>query len=299
LIAVIIPTRDRPGSLSRCLTALANQTIADALEIIVVDDGSLDRQAVLDVVGEHKLARVEFQDRSGPASARNTGVAVARSDAVCFIDDDCEPDRSWAEKMASAVRAGPGPVAGSTIQSVDDTPLGTALGLVVDAAVSADFRFAPSNNLAGRRELFETIPFDERYPAAAGEDRDWCARVAAAGYLLRIEPEAKLIHRSEPALRAFLAQQVRYGRGAFRFRRGGDRRRRLEHPAFYVRLIRRGFDHGIATGSLLVAAQAATALGFVLEWAADRRPIRRRASSGETGVTPARGERLPRTLDGG
>jgi glycosyltransferase involved in cell wall biosynthesis len=299
LIAVIIPTRDRPGSLRRCLTALAKQTIVDELEIIVVDDGSLDRQAVLDVVGEHELARVEFQDHSGPGSARNAGVAAARSDVVCFIDDDCEPDRSWAEKMASAVLAGSGPVAGNTIQSIDDSPLATALGLVVGAAVSADFRFAPSNNLAGRRELFASFPFDERYPAAAGEDRDWSARVAAAGYVLRIEPEAKLTHRSEPALRSFLRQQVRYGRGAFRFRRGGDRRRRLEHPAFYVRLIRRGFDHGIATGSLILAAQAATALGFVLEWAADRRAIRSRASSGATDATPAQGERLPRTLDGG
>jgi hypothetical protein len=49
----------------------------------------------------------------------------------------------------------------------------------------------------------------------------------------------------------------------------------------------------------MLAAQAATALGFVLEWAADRGPIRHRASSGETGATRARGERLPRTSDGG
>jgi glycosyltransferase involved in cell wall biosynthesis len=275
LISVIIPTRERADSLRRSLNSLANQTIADELEIIVVDDGSVNRQAVLDVVGEHAFARVEFQDHLGPASARNTGVALARSEVVCFIDDDCEPDRSWAEKMVSAVLAGPGPVAGRTIQSVTDTPLATALGLVVDAAVSADLRFAPSNNLAGRRELFASIPFDERYPAAAGEDRDWCARVAAAGYDLRIEPQAKLIHRSEPTVRAFLAQQIRYGRGSFHFRRRGAERRPLERPSFYLRLIRRGFAGGLATGTLISAAQLATAVGFMLEWAARPRPASR------------------------
>jgi glycosyltransferase involved in cell wall biosynthesis len=299
LIAVIIPTRDRPGSLKRCLAALANQTIADELEVVVVDDGSRDRQAVLDVVGEHEFARMESKDHVGPAGARNTGVAIARSEVVCFIDDDCEPERSWAENMANAVFAGRGPVAGNTIQTLNGTPLGTALELVVDAAISADFCFAPSNNLAGPRELFVSIPFDERYPAAAGEDREWCARVAAAGYVLRIEPAATLIHRSEPGLRAFMGQQVRYGRGAFRFRRAGDLRRRLEHPTFYLRLIRRGFHHGMATGSLMLAAQAATALGFVLEWAADRRPVRRPASAGRRNGTPARGEQLRRTSDGG
>jgi glycosyltransferase involved in cell wall biosynthesis len=275
LIAVIIPTRDRPGPLRRSLRALADQTIADELEVIVVDDGSADRQAVVDVVGEHEFARVEFQDHRGPASARNTGVAVARSEIVCFIDDDCEPDRSWAEKMTAAVLAGGGPVAGSTIQSVSLSPLAAALELVVDAAVSADRSFAPSNNLGGPRKLFTTMPFDERYPAAAGEDRDWCARVAAAGYDLRIEPQAKLIHRSEPTVRAFLAQQIRYGRGSFHFRRRGAERRPLERPSFYLRLIRRGFADGLATGTLISAAQLATAVGFMLEWAARPRPASR------------------------
>jgi glycosyltransferase involved in cell wall biosynthesis len=267
LIAVIIPTRDRPASLRRCLGALRNQTIASDLEVIVVDDGSVDRSAIADVVAEHEFARLESQVHSGPASARNAGVAVARSQVLCFIDDDCEADRSWAETMARAVLAGPGPVAGSILPPVNGSALARALDLVVEAAISADIRFAPSNNLGGRRELFAAIPFDERYPAAAGEDRDWCARIVTAGYELRVEPDAKVTHYSEPTLRAFLQQQIRYGRGAFVFRRGGARRRPLERPSFYLGLLRRGFGHGIPTGSLMVASQLATGLGFVLEWA--------------------------------
>ena len=297
MIAVIIPTRDRPQQLKRCLSALAGQTIAHELEVIVVDDGSVDRDAVVDVAAEHAFARLERQDSSGPASARNSGAAAARSEVLCFTDDDCEPDPAWAETMARAIWAGADAVAGSNL-AANGTPLTTALELVVDAAISADVCFAPSNNLACRRELFAAMPFDERYPAAAGEDREWCARIASAGYVLRVEPAAKVTHHSEATLQAFLRQQVRYGRGAFRFRRDGARRRPLERPGFYLRLIRRGFDQGIATGSLIVAAQAATAVGFLLEWAAVHRSTRA-SFVGQSDGTPTQVEPQQPKLNGG
>jgi glycosyltransferase involved in cell wall biosynthesis len=299
LIAVIIPTRDRPESLKRCLSALAGQTIAHELEVIVVDDGSVDRAAVADVVAEHAFARLERQGSSGPARARNTGAAAARSEVLCFTDDDCEPHAAWAETMARAVWAGADAVAGSNLAAANSTPLATALGLVVDAAISADVRFAPSNNLACRRELFVAMPFDERYPTAAGEDREWCARLATAGYVLRIEPDAKLTHHSEARPLAFFRQQIRYGRGAFQFRLGGDQRRPLERPSFYLRLIRRGFGHGITTGLLIVAAQAGTALGFLLEWVAVDRTTRRSSFVVQADGMPAQAEPQQPTLDDG
>src|SRR5207247_1813494 len=49
-ISVVIPTRDRPMSLRRCLGALAEQLPLEDLEVIVVDDGSADRPAGAEVV---------------------------------------------------------------------------------------------------------------------------------------------------------------------------------------------------------------------------------------------------------
>jgi len=43
--SVVVPTRDRVGALERCLAALATQR-ASGLEVIVVDDGSVERGAV-------------------------------------------------------------------------------------------------------------------------------------------------------------------------------------------------------------------------------------------------------------
>ena len=131
----------------------------------------------------------------------------------------------------------------------------------------SDLAFAPSNNLACTKAAFDATPFDEAYPDAAGEDREWCARLTAAGYALRSEPGARLVHHQDLTLRRFLRQQVRYGEGAYRFRRRSGDSRPLESIGFYRALFQRGFAEGVSVGLLVLVAQAATAAGFGRAWA--------------------------------
>ena len=48
-MTVVVPARDRPAALARCLAALERQTVG-SFEVVVVDDGSRDREAVRAVV---------------------------------------------------------------------------------------------------------------------------------------------------------------------------------------------------------------------------------------------------------
>jgi len=275
VISVIVPTRDRPESLRRCLDALAVQSALDEFEVIVVDDGSAGPRAVEEVVGRHSFARVIRLDHSGPAGARNAGVASARGRFVCFTDDDCEPAPLWAARLVDALESGADAVAGSTRNADPRSALAVAAEIIVSAPVASteltapNLAFAPSNNLGCRRVIFDSILFDESYPAAAGEDRDWCARLLAAGYVLRLEPAAVVIHHSQSTLRGFLRQQLRYGRGAYRFRARATQGR-LEPPRFYARLVGRGFAGGANVGLLVCLAQLATAGGYIAEWTASR-----------------------------
>jgi glycosyltransferase involved in cell wall biosynthesis len=275
-ISVVVPTRDRPGSLRRCLDALASQTVLDKLEVIVVDDGSTASAAVEEVVARYPFTRLISQTHSGPASARNAGAARSRGEFVCFTDDDCEPSPAWAERLVHAIEAGADAAAGKTLRGDPGSALAAASELIAGAPAllgepsAGELTFAPSNNLACRGEVLTEVPFDERYPAAAGEDRDWCRRLLAGCYVLRREPGAALVHRPEPTFRAFLRQQVRYGRGAFWFRRRGPERQPLESPEFYLTLLRSSFRQGFRTGLLVAVAQAATAVGFLLAWAGER-----------------------------
>jgi cellulose synthase/poly-beta-1,6-N-acetylglucosamine synthase-like glycosyltransferase len=125
--------------------------------------------------------------------------------------------------------------------------------------------FLPSNNLACRRALAVEHPFDERYPTAAAEDRAWCARLVAAGRLLALEPQAVVAHAPVLGLRAFWSQQVRYGRGAFTFRRSRQSAAWREPPGFYLGLLQASRHHGPLSVALVLLAQLAIGSGFLLQ----------------------------------
>ena len=198
---------------------------------------------------------------------------MQRGAFLCFTDDDCEPQRDWVEHLVKRLERGADAAAGTTLSRGGVLAAASEITAHAPAAAQppdgSDLAFAPTNNLACTKAAFEATPFDESYPDAAGEDRDWCARLTAAGYVLHEEPKARIIHHQELTFGRFLRQQARYGRGAFRFRRNGGRRP-LEPAGFYKALLGRAFADGLSLGLLVCVAQAATAAGFVQAWAAER-----------------------------
>jgi glycosyltransferase involved in cell wall biosynthesis len=281
VVSVVVPTRDRPLLLERCLDALTRQTVVDELEVIVVDDGLSRADQVVNLV-EQEGFRLIRHDGAGPAAARNAGAAAARGRIICFTDDDCEPRSDWVEEMVKALDGGGDVVAGRTVSATPDDPFAAAWELValapagIPAPLGSDVAFAPSNNIGCRVRVIRSVPFDARYPTAAGEDREWCARLLSAGFTLKSQQAAVVIHHHRQSVRHFLRQQIRYGRGAFAFRYAGGSNRPLEPPCFYVGLLAKAFRRGPAVGLLVSAAQVATATGFASEWVAARRRLSRR-----------------------
>src|SRR3954471_23205116 len=101
--AVIVPTRNRPQSLARCLAALARQEGVAGLEVVVVDDGSLEREQVAVVVSGTDARLIRSERPHGPAAARNRGVKATDAPVLLFTDDDCEPAEDWAARLSAAV----------------------------------------------------------------------------------------------------------------------------------------------------------------------------------------------------
>jgi cellulose synthase/poly-beta-1,6-N-acetylglucosamine synthase-like glycosyltransferase len=269
-VSVVVPTRRRPESLERCLAALDRQGLDDEFEIVVVADGEDAAVAVAAIVARFPRARLVSVSARGPAAARNAGAHAASGAFVCLTDDDCEPTPSWLSALVRALRRGAQAAAGATTNGRSTSRIAVASGYV-SAYFGEHGRapFAASNNLGCRRELLQAVPFDARYPAPGGEDRDWSARIAARGVAIEYVPQAAVEHRHPLTFQGFLAQQFRYGRGSHVYHRGGAGRP-FERFAFYRGLVRGGLELGPAAGLLVGLSQATIAAGFVWEAVAKR-----------------------------
>lgn len=108
-LSVVVPAKDRPGTVGRAVEAALAQTVRD-LEVIVVDDGS---SPPLELAPRERLRVIRRERSGGPSAARNAGLAAARGRFVTFIDDDNRhlPHFAEASLRAIAESALPAPVA--------------------------------------------------------------------------------------------------------------------------------------------------------------------------------------------
>jgi cellulose synthase/poly-beta-1,6-N-acetylglucosamine synthase-like glycosyltransferase len=265
-VSVIVPTGSRPAGLANCLEALEKQETAEPFEIVVVADGDDEIGRTVEVVARFPRARLVHQPKRGPAAARNMGAASAHGSLLCFTDDDCRPARDWLHEMTQSLRAGALVVAGMTASRSTVNSFAVASDvLAVHFTGQSSVAFAPTNNVACRASVLHSVPFDERYERAAGEDREWCAQLARRGITLTRAPEAVVLHDLQASLRKFLAQQLRYGRGSYMYHRGAGRLRPLEPLPFYARLLLDAARRGPGAAVLVVFAQLAIAIGFASE----------------------------------
>lgn len=94
LISVVIATRNRADMLGDSLTSVLSQTYSN-LEIIVVDDGSVDNtRETVEACSDPRIRYVR-QDPRGISAARNLGTDHARGQWIAVHDDDdiMLPDR--------------------------------------------------------------------------------------------------------------------------------------------------------------------------------------------------------------
>lgn len=101
LISVIIPAYNAATTIATTIESVLAQTEPN-FEIVVVDDGSIDRTAAI-VAGlaDRRLHLISI-DNGGQARARNRGIAAARGEFLAFLDAD---DRWTADKLAAQLAA--------------------------------------------------------------------------------------------------------------------------------------------------------------------------------------------------
>lgn len=105
-ISVIVPVYNSIDCLEKCVRSICAQTY-QALEILLIDDGSTDGTDVLceRLAREDGRVRVWHKENGGASSARNMGIGLATGAYLGFVDSDDHIEPDMYELMMDAMHA--------------------------------------------------------------------------------------------------------------------------------------------------------------------------------------------------
>ena len=88
LVSVIVPAYNAERTLRRSVNSVLNSGY-DAIEVIIVDDGSTDGTAqVAGELSRDSRVKYEYQENGGVSAARNRGIELCSGDYLSFLDAD-------------------------------------------------------------------------------------------------------------------------------------------------------------------------------------------------------------------
>jgi ADP-heptose:LPS heptosyltransferase/GT2 family glycosyltransferase len=214
-VTVIVLTANRLARLQECLVSIVNQR-HPADQIVVVENGSTDDtpQFLREVRLPVPLTVVSRDGSGSFAAARNEGVRAATGEWVAFLDDDCEADGAWLERLLAAAEAGNLVAVGGAVLPAD--PLQAPDGFPAEASWAAGLlpeeffgpdggrRILPTtSNLLARRDLLLEEPFQETggefeegvaVYRLGREDAEWWRRLRLQGRAMGIAGRAIAWH---------------------------------------------------------------------------------------------------------
>jgi GT2 family glycosyltransferase len=260
-VSVVIPIRDRPELLARCVDALIGAGFPASAELVVVDNGSVDPATARLLHDLREKLAVTVVPAAGPFNFPrlcNMGVANARGRVIVLLNNDTAVTEGWLDELAAlAARPRTGAVGPLLLYPDGRIQSAGVLGGVNRTATSALEGFSRDDAtarewcatrrrvtavmgacLAVEREKYLSIGgMDERF-AASHNEVDFCLRLEAAGLSNVFTPFACVVHE-EGATRGFELtrderDQLLREEQLFRTR-WGDRIRDVDpahHPAF-------------------------------------------------------------------
>jgi O-antigen biosynthesis protein len=270
LVSVIVPVLDGEAVIGDCLAALlAMDYPSDRREIVVVDNGSIDRTA--EVVGRHPVRYVHESER-GPARARNAGIVASDGEVVAFTDSDCLATSGWLREIVAALdEDGVGGVAGEILPYPPRTAAERYAARLRHLSPQRYLArpimpFAVTANLAFPRAVMDRVGRFDPHAPRGGESTDYCTRFfRATGLELRFAPRAAVFHRHRDSAWELVRQQWGYGRGhAYLYRKYGDEipwgwRQRI---GVYADLARAAGSLGLSGAARLAGRSNGDALEF-------------------------------------
>ncbi|WP_244594618.1 glycosyltransferase family 2 protein [Methylosinus sporium] len=255
LVSIIVPSRDSFALVSRLLDDLTRRTDYPNMEIIVVDNGTKDKN-VLDLYERTRAAHSFFsvdivEEKFNFARQVNRGLRAARGDCLLLLNNDIQViDAGWLKEMVSCLAYPSTGIVGARLLYPNGTVqhAGVVMGLGSVAGhwfcgMPGDFP-GPMGRLGLRQSMAAVTgacmlvtracrdaigELDEENFAIAYNDTDYCMRAGRAGFRVIWSPFATLYHH-ESASRGSDETDANIAR----FRREQDALRKKYDLAAYV-----------------------------------------------------------------
>jgi GT2 family glycosyltransferase len=267
---VVVATLNRGPYLQQTLEDLLRQSYRP-LEIVVVDQSAAPSDELLALTRANaELIKYHHVGFTGLPLARNYGWQKAEHEHIVFVDDDirCGPELV-AEHVEVLRDTSVGVVAGGVDELSNDRsgvvggfspwlvgPVGTFGGIG-----QLDVASAKGCNFSTRKQVLKEVDgIDEllNVGAALHEETEFCLRVKAAGYRIRFNGRARVIHLAAPGGGCRVKEPRRYVRALFH-NRGILIRRHLRphhYPSAFARLLWLGAAYARANADMGVIPAA-------------------------------------------
>jgi biofilm PGA synthesis N-glycosyltransferase PgaC len=244
VISIVIPARDEEDSIERTVRA-ANQLIWPKIEIIVVNDGSIDRTATIlqKLESELGIRIVTHASPQGKSVALNDGMRVATSEIVLILDADGIPAKNSLIRMVPHLSLNNDVLAVAGNPRISNVPnLLSKLQAIEFSSTISTIRRGQSawgriNTISGIMALLrkeKILELGGFYSDQPTEDIELTWRIHREGYRCIYEPAAQVSMRVPLRLKDWFKQRSRWGSGLVRVLQthGFQIIKKWEWPAF-------------------------------------------------------------------
>jgi GT2 family glycosyltransferase len=214
MVSIIVPTKDAPEHIQRCLSSIFEKTTYTNYEVVVVDNGTVDERA-LETLEKYEVNVISYNEKFNYSHANNLGVRNCKGEFIILLNNDTEvitPD--WIENLLYYLEQDDVGIVGPLLAYPDRTV--QHAGVVLGFRGTADhvMRGFPieSDGYAGslsctrevsavtaaclmiRKDEYEALGGFEEYYATHYQDVDFCLRVISKGKRILFVPHIELIH---------------------------------------------------------------------------------------------------------
>lgn len=224
--SIIVPVYNRPDELKELMVSLKRQSFKE-FELVVVEDGSVEKSDhLLPEFKDDFSVNYIFQENTGPAIARNTGMKAARGEYFLFIDSDCIAPENWLESLFEELERRPVDVFGGPDLAAPDFSLQQK---AISFAMTSFFttggirggkkqldKFHPrSFNMGINKSIYHDLggfPVTRMHP---GEDMVFTIEIIKRGYSSALFPDSGVYHKRRNTLHSFYKQVFKFGKTRF------------------------------------------------------------------------------------